>query len=166
MIILMLCVNQIASAQAPIPAIGFRVFSPLSPQEVAKFMKKNFEFIEDKKLFGVEDYWQSPEEFLGRQKGDCEDYALFTDYLLKSSGFESWIISFYDQTGYGHTVTFFKVNGKFNVMNEDRLYTYQSNTMAEGLTKIHPTWTWAAFAKRQDGRGIALRTFQNPAFNS
>ncbi len=166
MIVMMLCLNQIASAQTLLPFLSFQIFDHLSPKEFSKFMKKNFEFVEDQKLFGVEDYWQSPEEFLMQRKGDCEDYALFTDYLLKSQGFESWVISFYDSTGYGHTVTFFKVNGKFNVMNEDRLYTYQTNTISEGLTKIHPTWSWAAFAKKQNNRGIAIRTFQNPAFNA
>lgn len=160
----MLCLNQAASAQTPLPFLSFQIFDHLSPKEFSKFLKKNFEFVEDQKLFGVEDYWQSPEEFLKRRKGDCEDYALFTDYILKSQGVESWVISFYDASGYGHTVTFFRSGEKFNVINEDRLYNYQTKTLAEGLTKIHPTWTWAAFAKEVNNRGIAIKTFQNSDF--
>lgn len=36
----------------------------------------------DKKTYGVNDYWATPYEFLGRDKGDCEDYVIAKYFAL------------------------------------------------------------------------------------
>lgn len=47
----------------------------------------SFPYKSDMEQFGVEDYWQTPHEFLDVNKaGDCEDYAIAKAYLLLSSG--------------------------------------------------------------------------------
>lgn len=38
--------------------------------------------------FGVEEYWQTPLEFLLNGKGDCEDYAILKYYLLRELGYK------------------------------------------------------------------------------
>jgi hypothetical protein len=35
-------------------------------------------YVSDKDLFNKEEYWQPPEEFEQRKKGDCEDFAFWT----------------------------------------------------------------------------------------
>jgi hypothetical protein len=35
-------------------------------------------YVSDTELFGKRDYWQPPEDFEKRRKGDCEDFALWT----------------------------------------------------------------------------------------
>ncbi|RJG40307.1 transglutaminase-like cysteine peptidase [Motilimonas pumila] len=44
-------------------------------------------FTSDQKLWGKEDYWASPVEFVGAKGGDCEDYAIAKYYSLMELGF-------------------------------------------------------------------------------
>jgi len=155
------------TASAQVPAIVTtgnlpQEISDLTPKDLAKFLKKNFHFENDSDLFGRIDYWQSPEEFYKRRAGDCEDFALFTNYVFKMQGIESVVVSLYDGSGYGHTVTLFKENGKWNLMNEDRVYFYHASSVEEVLTLIHPLWTWAAVAKQSGNFGEAVKKIRNP----
>ena len=40
----------------------------------------------DKKVYGVSDYWATLYEFVGKNKGDCEDYTITKYYILKELG--------------------------------------------------------------------------------
>ena len=40
----------------------------------------------DKKVYGVDDYWATLYEFVGKNKGDCEDYTITKYYILKELG--------------------------------------------------------------------------------
>ena len=46
-------------------------------------------YVSDKELFDKIDYWQPPEEFEKRKKGDCEDFALWTWRQLLSMGYDA-----------------------------------------------------------------------------
>lgn len=167
-LILTVCSQTTLHAQAFLPpnAATLSATTHMSMKSLASFMKKNFEFVEDYTLFGEVDYWQSPEEFWARGQGDCEDYALFTHAVLQARGFESYVISFYDNTGYGHTITVFKGEKGFNVMNEDRYYEYEAKSIEEALTKVHPTWVWGGIAEKREKRGWMLQKLTNPAFSA
>ena len=43
-------------------------------------------YASDKKVYGVSDYWATIYEFVGKDKGDCEDYTIAKYYILKSLG--------------------------------------------------------------------------------
>jgi len=45
-------------------------------------------YISDKDLFDKEEYWQPPEEFEQRKKGDCEDFAFWTWRQLFEMGYD------------------------------------------------------------------------------
>jgi predicted transglutaminase-like cysteine proteinase len=45
-------------------------------------------YTSDKKNYGVSDYWATPYEFLGRDKGDCEDYVIAKYFALKYLGMD------------------------------------------------------------------------------
>jgi len=60
-------------------------------REVRKFLA-SCEYVSDKELFGKKDYWQPPEEFEKRRKGDCEDFALWTWRQLLSMGYDARFI--------------------------------------------------------------------------
>jgi hypothetical protein len=57
-------------------------------EEAAKWIVNNSIFVQDNILFGIEEYWQNPEEFYynrnenNRMQGDCEDFAIFLGYIL------------------------------------------------------------------------------------
>ncbi|MGB8064598.1 MAG: transglutaminase domain-containing protein [Candidatus Sulfotelmatobacter sp.] len=46
-------------------------------------------YVSDKELFGRDDYWQPPEDFEKRKKGDCEDFALWTWRQLLNLGYDA-----------------------------------------------------------------------------
>jgi len=43
-------------------------------------------YLNDLDVWGVKDYWSSPLEFLGKAKGDCEDYVIAKYNSLKNLG--------------------------------------------------------------------------------
>ena len=45
-----------------------------------------FRYRSDRKLWGREDYWASPVEFIGQFAGDCEDYAIGKYFALRWLG--------------------------------------------------------------------------------
>jgi len=53
--------------------------------EVNRFFNQ-FSYKEDKQLWGQEDYWATPEEFIGKNGGDCEDYVIAKYFVLRSLG--------------------------------------------------------------------------------
>lgn len=53
--------------------------------EVNRFFNQ-FRYKEDLKLWGQKDYWATPEEFLGVNSGDCEDYVVAKYFALRKLG--------------------------------------------------------------------------------
>ncbi|MUH71426.1 transglutaminase-like cysteine peptidase [Psychrosphaera haliotis] len=45
-----------------------------------------FEFVDDIRLWGKEDYWATPLEFIGIRGGDCEDFAVAKYFTLLELG--------------------------------------------------------------------------------
>ncbi len=43
-------------------------------------------YASDQKTYSKNDYWATPYEFIGKNKGDCEDYVIAKYYLLKEIG--------------------------------------------------------------------------------
>jgi len=76
--------------------MGRYVSQPLSVKcktidDVRRFLR-GCEYVSDKELFDKDDYWQPPEEFEQRKKGDCEDFALWTWRQLLELGYDARFI--------------------------------------------------------------------------
>ena len=54
-------------------------------KEVNRFFNQ-FKYKSDMKLWGQKDYWATPEEFIGVNSGDCEDYVVAKYFALRSLG--------------------------------------------------------------------------------
>lgn len=54
-------------------------------REVNRFFNQ-FEYREDIDLWGQKDYWATPEEFIGIQQGDCEDFVVAKYFVLRKLG--------------------------------------------------------------------------------
>lgn len=48
-----------------------------------------FRFIDDKKLWGQNNYWATPIEFIGVNAGDCEDYSIAKYFTLLELGIDN-----------------------------------------------------------------------------
>jgi predicted transglutaminase-like cysteine proteinase len=51
-------------------------------RQVNDFVNKHLTYTEDNEAWGVDDYWATPLESLGRGVGDCEDYAIAKYFSL------------------------------------------------------------------------------------
>ncbi len=54
-------------------------------KEVNRFFNQ-FKYKTDRALWGQKDYWATPEEFIGQNAGDCEDYVVAKYFALRSLG--------------------------------------------------------------------------------
>jgi len=134
-----------------------------TPKAIAKFLRQEFTFARDEVLFGMEDRWQTPEEFLARRTGDCEDYALLARELLRRNGIEAYVFSLIGQAGYAHTVAVYRdARGRYNVINQDRLRVYRAKSLEAVASALYPGWTWGALAEQVGTRGHSVREIVNP----
>lgn len=60
---------------------------PINTQltEVNRFFNQ-FQYREDIDHWGVKDYWATPQEFIGTQQGDCEDFVVAKYFALRKLG--------------------------------------------------------------------------------
>jgi predicted transglutaminase-like cysteine proteinase len=54
-------------------------------KQVNRFFNQ-FQYREDIDLWGKKDYWATPEEFIGSQQGDCEDFVIAKYFTLRKLG--------------------------------------------------------------------------------
>lgn len=77
-------------AQAYVDLIDELAIQPMDggvrAQFVASALAARFQYAEDLDVWGVEDYWTSPLEFISKGRGDCEDFAIAAYYMLYASG--------------------------------------------------------------------------------
>ena len=55
-------------------------------QKVNHFFNSRILFVSDIDLWGAQDYWATPMEFLCKKAGDCEDFAIAKFFTLKAMG--------------------------------------------------------------------------------
>ncbi len=55
-------------------------------EKVNRFFNERIRFAADHEVWGVEDYWATPVEFLAKGAGDCEDFAISKYFTLKAMG--------------------------------------------------------------------------------
>ena len=63
--------------------------SPSDREKLSKvnhFYNSRIRFVNDIDLWGVQDYWATPIEFLCKNAGDCEDFAIAKYFTLKAMG--------------------------------------------------------------------------------
>ena len=127
-----------------------------TPEALAEFLHQHIRFSEDWVSMGVEDYWRRPEEFLAQGEGDCEDYALLSEEVLRRLGWEAFTFSLYGQGGYAHTVCVFRDGFSYSVVNQDRVMHLKARSLEELAGRLYPQWSWGAVAKRHGTRGQAV----------
>ncbi|MHB1427488.1 MAG: transglutaminase-like cysteine peptidase [Rhodocyclaceae bacterium] len=55
-------------------------------RRVNEFFNRRIQFGEDQAIWGVNDHWATPLEFMGRGIGDCEDFSIAKYFSLRSLG--------------------------------------------------------------------------------
>ena len=131
-----------------------------TPQALEKFMRKNFLYVEDRILFGRDEYWQTPEEMLHRKKGDCEDFAVFAEAILKRNGYHVFLFSVFWQED-AHTVTVFEKDGKWGIFDLDNLRSLKGNSIKDLGNEIKHSWSFLGIMRQEGNSGVISRKFQN-----
>jgi len=72
-------------------------------EKVNHFFNSRIVFVNDIELWGAQDYWATPIEFLCKKAGDCEDFAIAKYFTLKAMGMpeEKLNISYVKAIQYG-----------------------------------------------------------------
>ncbi|MEA3370599.1 MAG: transglutaminase-like cysteine peptidase [Campylobacterota bacterium] len=63
--------------------------SDLEKLEAVNVFYNAVRYSSDKKLYGKKDYWATPWQFLGKDRGDCEDYVISKYFALIYLGVDS-----------------------------------------------------------------------------
>ena len=154
-----------AAEQLPassVPPLQQVAVSHPTPESVASFLRAEFIFQRDEDQFGEIDRWQSPEEFLQRRVGDCEDYALLAQALLRRNGIEAYVFSVFGKEGYAHTVSVFvDEQGRYNVINQGKLQRYRAPSLDLVAAQMNPSWTVGMIAEQDGTRGRIVREIVN-----
>ena len=150
------------TAQSQIAALDLETAAKQlsSPEALAKFMKQNFSYVSDRRLFGQDEYWQSPEEMLQRRRGDCEDYALFAQAVLGRNGHQAFILSVYWDRD-AHTVAIFEKDGKWGIFDVDQLRYKKANSIADLSNTTRQNWSYVGLMRKEGTIGIISRKFKN-----
>jgi len=159
--LLSLLSNAPANAQA-VEATFQNVSANLtSPEQIARYIFRNFAYETDQTQFGSEEHWQAPEELMANRKGDCEDFALFASEILKANGISSFLVNVYGKN-FAHTLCVFKEDGKFHVIDGKEVKRYNASSLDELFSKIYPRWNSAALVgfSSEKSCGRVLKTFQ------
>lgn len=156
-----------ANAQSFIqPSLSINTISQnlSTPDAIAKFLWRNFQFQEDQEQFGKEEYWQTPEEFLANKKGDCEDFALLSKALLNKIGKKAFLVNVYGHK-FAHTVTVYEEDGVYNVIDGSKVKRFEAKSLEEVMTKIYPHWNEAAIVgmSKKTNNGRILKKFERDA---
>ena len=66
-----------------------------TPKHLGRWMWHNLRYIKDIKLYKTPEYWANPEETLSHRAGDCEDFAVLAQAVLREKGVEALIVGAY-----------------------------------------------------------------------
>jgi predicted transglutaminase-like cysteine proteinase len=146
-----------AKAQLPDRSLSFSLIAQQlqTPEQITRYMWRNFLFENDARQFGREDYWQSPEEFLMTRKGDCEDFATFAYEILKLNGYSAYLLNIYGGK-YSHTVCVFKENGKYQVIDGTDVKRYNAEALNDLTSEIYSRWETGMIVKPATSEGATV----------
>jgi len=88
-----------------------------TPQDLGDWLKNNFTYQSEEV-----DYWNTPEETVNAKAGDCDDYAILSEFILKDLGYDAWFIVMVNRTPdqSSHAITI--------IREKDMTYSFISNT--------------------------------------
>jgi len=147
--------------------IGRYVSQPLGIQctsigDVRRFLA-GCKYVSDGEQFGKRDYWQPPEEFEKRKKGDCEDFALWTWRQLLSLGYDArFVIGSGSRYGDGHAWVEYFEQGKCFLVESlaSRVATIPRLSIARYSPKLSVSWdgkTLTYFQHRKLDSSLSVR---------
>lgn len=116
-----------------------------TPQDVALYMWRHFDYEGDRRQFGKDDYWQSPQEILANKKGDCEDFAVFAKQILELNGYSAHVLNLYGTKD--HSICIFKKGGKYGAVDGGKFVAADFKDLQSLITYMDRFWTKASIVE-------------------
>jgi hypothetical protein len=124
---------------------GILISAPLypntikTPQDLGNWLEANFTYQAEKG-----EYWKTPEETVRDKGGDCEDFAILADYILKDLNYKSKIIiitGIIDNKFSGHAICVFKnQSGLWEHFSNTDYVNFSFSTVEELINFFYPQW--------------------------
>ncbi len=123
-----------------------------SPDALATYMLRRFSFRDDRDLYGVAERFVSPEEFLARGAGDCDDWAWFATAALAKRGYPTWLVSVWrgeaDRAGNtGHMVAAYLAADGWGYISTEGHVAARASSIAGLAERVTPDWFGASIWK-------------------
>ena len=113
----------------------------LIPQDLAIIFMTQYEYLSDRIQFPDSfDHYQSPKDFMKNRKGDCDDFAITSYYILKKLGYETQMYSLKLPEG-GHAITVFKQEGVYNIFSNQYIYYTLETDPIKAINFIYSEWS-------------------------
>ncbi|MDF1874284.1 transglutaminase-like cysteine peptidase [Sulfurimonas sp. SAG-AH-194-I05] len=64
-------------------------FTDIEKLKIVNDFYNKVSYSSDQKVYNQSDYWATPNEFLGKDKGDCEDYVIAKYFALQYAGVDT-----------------------------------------------------------------------------
>lgn len=94
--------------------------NPKTLKDIEKFLKK-CKYLSDRKTRSHEDFWEPPDIFEKRRKGDCEDHAIWAWRQLYDMGFKARLV-LGTLESHGHAWVHIFVNGRSYLLEPTQKY--------------------------------------------
>jgi len=116
---------------------------------ISGYLITYYKYESDIKQFDVEDYWQTAEEMIKNKRGDCEDFAILVQAILKELDIESQLIGLWweekDFTTtykwYAHMIVVFQdENDKYSFMDNQIYIASEKETIEELFEFFTDNW--------------------------
>jgi len=128
---------------------------PLSietPRDLSIWLKENFTY--QKEALG-KDYWKTPKETIKDKGGDCEDFAILTQHILKKLGYNAQfiVIEYYEKSS-NHAICIVKhKDGTFSYFSNQFYFKTRYKSIPKLLSAHANSWSvtwkkaWVIFSK-------------------
>lgn len=110
------------------------------------------------------DYWKTPEETIRGKGGDCEDFAILTNYILKDLGYESHILIFFGINKinnkisfYGHAICIFHDSNGWYIYDNMTYMKWKFDKPTDYLNFVYKGWYKAYLTTSTDNRYKSFR---------
>ncbi|MEW6101403.1 MAG: transglutaminase-like domain-containing protein [Candidatus Omnitrophota bacterium] len=112
-----------------------------TPQELSLWLLNEFEYVRE-----IKDSWQKAPELLASRKGDCEDFAILSQELLKAMGIKSHILIIkFKGLNQSHAVCIWEQNGRFSFISNQRLIQTDKTSLIDVIEAHYSDWEQLIF---------------------
>ncbi|MBI4981645.1 MAG: transglutaminase domain-containing protein [Candidatus Omnitrophica bacterium] len=107
-----------------------------SPQQLAGWLVKEFKYRTE-----MPDQWQSAEETFKLKQGDCEDFAIISQKILKDLGFKGEILVVkFRSIAQSHALCIFKQGKYFSFISNQKIVSTKATSIKEAISQCYPDW--------------------------